>query len=169
MLDVVHNFLRLVPPVDRVLEIGSYNVNGTARDAIVHKEWLGVDLRSGPCVDMVCDARALPFDSETFDCLVIAETLEHCEDWGQVLLEGWRCLKVKGIAAITAPSPGFPRHEFPNDFWRFTMADFARIFGTHLTVALLQYPLSTAGIIVQKLNRECKPRIIGSIMGAPKE
>jgi hypothetical protein len=41
----------------RVLELGSFNVNGTVRD-VFHsvEQYVGVDERPGPCVDVVCKA-----------------------------------------------------------------------------------------------------------------
>jgi hypothetical protein len=145
-------------------------VNGTVRDSIPCAYWVGVDARSGPCVDIVCDvAQGLPepINRMMFDGLVSVETLEHCEDWFRVLSVGWDQLEVNGFACVTAASFGMPRHEHPNDYWRFTMPDLIEIFLGHQIVVAMQYP-ATAGVIVRKLSS--KPiRKIGTIAEAPKQ
>ena len=39
----------------QVLEIGSLNINGTARVHWPNARWLGIDRQRGPGVDVVCD------------------------------------------------------------------------------------------------------------------
>jgi len=70
----------------KVLEVGSYNVNGSLRDRIFGNlcvaEYVGVDLQlQQGYVDVVVDASALPFRDESFDVVISTETLEHVEDW----------------------------------------------------------------------------------------
>lgn len=128
----VAQFLSRAPtPLGAVLEVGSYNVNGSAREALKHASWFGTDLRSGPCVDFVCDAIDLPrYFNRCFDAVVCVETLEHCADWRRTLLAMTSCVRASGMVLLTTPAPGFPRHDYPNDYWRFTKADWLRIIGS---------------------------------------
>jgi SAM-dependent methyltransferase len=66
----------------RVLEIGSFDVNGTTRKCIEFwqpAEYVGVDIQEGPGVDLVCDAEKLMdiFSEESFDVVFSTELLEH--------------------------------------------------------------------------------------------
>ncbi|MHB8392889.1 MAG: class I SAM-dependent methyltransferase, partial [Acidobacteriaceae bacterium] len=110
---------------DNVIEIGAMNVNGTARSVIQHKHWLGTDMRAGRDVDWVVAADKLPtYLGAVFDAVVCCETLEHCEDWRPVFRALVALAKpLTGVVVITVPSPGFPRHDYPGDYWRFTQAD----------------------------------------------
>lgn len=73
-----------VRPEDRVLEVGSYNHNGTIRGLFsASNTYVGVDIISGPCVDIVGNINDENFRNtllETyggFDIVVSTETLEH--------------------------------------------------------------------------------------------
>lgn len=107
----------------RVLEIGSYNVNGSMRESLQEDsiDWVGVDLREGPCVDIVLQPHELlpHFGPESFDNVVCCEALEHdIRPW--VTVEAMRSiLKVGGHMLITTPTFGFPLHRFPYDCYRF--------------------------------------------------
>ena len=113
-----------------VIEIGSYNVNGSARTAIEPVGpcfYMGIDSRPGPGVDVVgdiCDAGGIPI----VDVVACTDTLEHIEDW-RAAVDGLNgILKPGGLLIFSVPMPGFPYHEFPHDFWRFTEDDLRGIF-----------------------------------------
>ena len=60
-----------------ILEIGSYNVNGTIRSIFTNsKKFIGVDVVNGPCVDVVYDGLNLNI-SDHFDLLISCECFEH--------------------------------------------------------------------------------------------
>jgi len=66
----------------QVLEIGSYNVNGTARDYFKDaKRYVGVDCCKGKCVDIVCKATETKFKPGEFDTLVYLSVFEHDPIW----------------------------------------------------------------------------------------
>lgn len=114
----------------RVLEVGSYNVNGSLRpivEALGPALYLGSDMRPGPGVDVVVDI-ASDHDLGTFDLVCCAGTLEHMEDWRGCIRGMRRRLTPDGILILTTVSPGFPLHDFPSDYWRFTLADMTSIF-----------------------------------------
>lgn len=116
-----------------VLEIGSYNVNGTARDVIIPfapKQYLGIDQGPGPGVDRVLDASNIvtALGENSFDVVLSTEMLEHARDWRRAVSNMKSVTKPGGLLFVTTRGPGFPFHGFPEDHWRFTVEDFRRIF-----------------------------------------
>ncbi len=89
----------------RVLEIGSYNVNGSVRSLFSDAtEYVGIDERRGPDVDVVSTAGIYTCD-DLFDVVVSCETLEHASDPAEVIACAWRCLKPGGKLLLTAAGP----------------------------------------------------------------
>lgn len=116
-----------------VLEVGSYNVNGTPRHAFCQynpKQYLGIDQEAGPCVDRVMDASNLVIElgQDSFDIVVSTEMLEHAPDWRKAVSNLKAVTKPGGLLFVTTRGPGFPYHGYPHDHWRFTIEDFKRIF-----------------------------------------
>ena len=109
--------------VGNVLEIGSYNVNGTIRDAFQDgsRSYIGIDSQVGPCVDLVMDAEKLSdvFLPGSFDTIVCCECLEHTvRPW--VVVEAMRkLLKPGGMMFISTPTFEFRLHRYPIDCYRF--------------------------------------------------
>jgi 2-polyprenyl-3-methyl-5-hydroxy-6-metoxy-1,4-benzoquinol methylase len=65
---------------------------------------------------------------ESFDGIVCTEVLEHVEDWCVAIYNLRQVVKPGGFILITVPTIGFPYHEYPSDYWRFTLDDFRKIF-----------------------------------------
>jgi hypothetical protein len=113
----------------RVLEVGSYNVNGSARDWLTPfapAEYLGVDLvPQSWYVDLILDAPSLVehFGPESFDVVISTEMLEHCSDPLNSIRAMVDALRPGGLLLLTTRGPGFPYH-CPPDRWRFTCDDF---------------------------------------------
>jgi SAM-dependent methyltransferase len=124
-----------------VLEVGSYDVNGSPRSVIQNFlpcAYVGVDSQQGPGVDRVVDASCLTetFGAESFDVVVSTEMLEHALDWRAAVNSMKRVLRLHGLLIITARGPGFPYHGHPHDHWRFTPELFLEIFGDFETLLL---------------------------------
>lgn len=116
-----------------VLEVGSYDFNGTVRPLFAAKnpaEYIGVDILEGPGVDIVCDASRLvdQFGKEHFDVVVTTEMLEHAHDWRSAVQQMKRVLKSGGHLVLTTRSIGADYHGYPYDFWRYELADMEAIF-----------------------------------------
>jgi SAM-dependent methyltransferase len=116
-----------------VLEIGSYNVNGTPRDVFIPfapKQYVGIDQGPGPGVDRVINASDMLRDlgPNSFDVVLSTEMLEHARDWRTTVSNMKAVTKPGGLLYVTTRGPGFPFHGFPEDHWRFTVLDFRRIF-----------------------------------------
>ena len=103
-----------------VLEIGSLNVNGCLRDVI--DITVGVDIRKGKGVDLVCPVENLKshFKDGYFDSCVSAGTLEHVKDWKSFVTVTWDLVKDGGWLVLTIASLKKGRHNYPNDYWRMT-------------------------------------------------
>jgi|GEM_PF-1798579 len=135
--------LRYVKPENitgkSILDVGSYEVNGSLRPAFEvfrPKEYIGVDLQSGPGVDVVCNAETLieAFGKERFDYVLCASMLEHVKDWKTIISNMKGVLKPGGYIFIVAPSHDFSYHEYPYDFWRYEQEDFEEIFSDFIAV-----------------------------------
>ena len=115
-----------------VLEVGSYNVNGTVRPLVLRHgpaSYLGVDQTPGPGVDQVVDAERLAevFGPDRFDVVISTEMLEHAADWKACMVAMANVLRPGGLLLLTTRSPGFPFHPFPDDHWRFTVVTMSKI------------------------------------------
>lgn len=126
------NNLPLMEKSERLLEVGSRNINGSIRDVLSEctNEYIGVDLFAGPGVDVVCDVLELTntFGCSSFDFVVSTEMLEHCLNWQDALYQMANVLCQDGLLLITTRSPGFELHDYPADHWRFSYSDFEKIF-----------------------------------------
>lgn len=118
----------------RVLEVGAFDVNGSFRplaEALGPREYLGVDITSGPGVDMIVDAADLvtTLGACSFDVVITTEMFEHVADWRTVARNLKAVLRPGGWLILTTRAPGFARHDWPSDHWRYTEADLRTIFG----------------------------------------
>lgn len=113
---------------EKILEIGSLNVNGALRDVI--PVTVGIDMQRGPGVDLVCSVSELKshFNDGHFDSCVSAGTLEHVEDWKGFIANTWDVVKDGGYIVMTMAGLHKGRHNYPNDYWRFTEAQIGEIY-----------------------------------------
>ena len=113
-----------------VLEVGSFNVNGSLRpfvEALKPRAYVGIDIREGPGVDAVEDICTLQ-TTDSVDLIICTEMLEHAPDWRAAVNKMKAALKPGGWLLLTTRSVGFPLHEYPGDHWRFGCGDMAVIF-----------------------------------------
>lgn len=135
----------------QVLEIGSFNVNGTVRGHFEGSVYTATDMRDGPGVDIVCNGHQLPFEDASFNAVVCVEVFEHDELFWVTTKEMGRVLKSGGVLFLTARGNGFPEHGFPNDYWRFMPESFKTL-------------LQLAGcnpVDVRPDPQECHPGVFG--------
>lgn len=94
----------------RVLEIGSVNINGSARDLCGDAAaYVGIDREAGPGVDVVIDAANYD-GAAAFDLVICNEVLEHAPDPGAVIACAARALAVGGHLILTAAGDGRKPH-----------------------------------------------------------
>lgn len=106
------------------LEVGSANVNGSARWFFTGHYW-GIDWADGPGVDEVMSAHKLAYFDGVFDVVVCTEMLEHdTKPWLSVA-EMARVLKPFGVLLLTArgfDAKGCFQWHNPPDNYRYSAA-----------------------------------------------
>jgi len=137
----------------RVLEIGSKDVNGSIRPAVMKYEpgeYIGTDIEAGNGVDVIADAAQLVehFGESRFDLVIASEMLEHVADWRTVISNMKRVTTENGYLVITTRSRGFPFHAFPSDYWRYEPEDMRVIF-SDCEIAALENDPSEPGVFIK--------------------
>lgn len=106
----------------RVLDVGSYDLNGSFQNLFSNEEceYIGLDIEAGPNVDCVLDH---PYDwsmlqTDSFDVVISGNVLEHVEFPWITFSEMARVLKPGGLLCVVVPN-GFREHRYPVDCWRF--------------------------------------------------
>ena len=83
------------------------------------KEYLGVDVRPGPGVDLVQDVQDMALPDCSVGTVLALSTLEHVPHFWRGLDEIHRVLRPDGALLVCCPFY-FHLHEHPSDFWRFS-------------------------------------------------
>jgi len=83
------------------------------------KSIINVDIFPYVGVDIVADALATPFPTNSIDGLVCEYLLEHVPDPSRIIQEILRVLKPGGFAYIAIPFM-YPFHDSPNDYYRWS-------------------------------------------------
>lgn len=130
-----------------VLEIGSRDVNGNITKIVYEKQprnYVRTDMTPGDNVSIVVNALDLvkTFGKGSWDVVISTETLEHVKDWMTALTEIKKVLRPSGLLIITTRSPGFPQHDYPEDYHRFTKQDMECILGDMILLDLEDDPQS---------------------------
>lgn len=94
----------------RVLEVGSLDINGSIRDLFEGCDYVGVDIGPGPGVDYVGRGEELTFSDGYFDTTVSGECFEHNPAWRETFLNMVRMTRPGGIVAFSCASFGRPEH-----------------------------------------------------------
>lgn len=112
----------------KLIEVGAKDENGTVRSVV--DVTVGVDMRPGKCVDLVCDVKDLPkyYPHGYFDACISANTLEHVEDWKAFCRVTWDLVKNDGWLLITMASLQKGYHGYPHDYIRLTEGQIKTIY-----------------------------------------
>jgi hypothetical protein len=82
-----------------VLEIGSYDVNGSIRSMFdAAGKYVGVDLDRGPGVDLVAFGHEVDHPDCTYDITLSGECFEHDQYWRETFLNMVRMTRIQGPA-----------------------------------------------------------------------
>lgn len=101
--------LHSLDPMD-VLEFGSYNINGSVRDAYVNSaSWHGIDVVPGNGVDEVGDASIWKSDKR-YDIVICAEAFEHTPEWKKIIENAKEHLNTGGLFLASCASRSRPPH-----------------------------------------------------------
>lgn len=107
----------------RTIELGAYNVNGSLRQflEVEGSYYLGVDQFPGPGVGHVSTVAGLPDAMHgTFTTVVCTEMLEHDLTFWVSLRKAFDLLCSGGMLLLSTCGNGFPRHDYPSDYYRFS-------------------------------------------------
>jgi cephalosporin hydroxylase len=102
----------------KILDVGSYDVNGTMKPIFEQGQYIGLDMEKGPNVDIVGKSHEIPFIDNFFDIVISSSCFEHDDMFWISFKEMCRVLKPGGYMYIQAPQNG-PYHGWPGDNWRF--------------------------------------------------
>lgn len=138
MTSVVLNFLQKVKQrigtPTTILEVGSLNVNGSARSVFqtANTSYIGIDQCEGRDVDIVLDGKNMFSDPRIvegmFDLVICVETLEH-DPYFWITIENMKkALKKGGWLIITTPAIMVQKHNYPSDFYRFFGDTYKTVF-----------------------------------------
>lgn len=136
-----------------ILEVGSYDVNGTLRPLIESwgpREYIGADIIHGPGVDIVCAAENIVdyFKDKKFDVVISTEMLEHVRDWQKTISNLKNICKPGGVLLLTTRSFGFAYHAYPHDYWRYEKKDMENIFAD-MNIIDIQEDVMAPGIFLK--------------------
>lgn len=92
-----------------VLEVGSFNVNGTIRTEFEDADYTGIDLVEGPDVDIVGSGHEIKLDRK-FDVVISMECMEHNPHFIETIENMLHHCSDEGIVIITAASIDRPEH-----------------------------------------------------------
>lgn len=95
----------------RVLEIGSYDVNGGIRHLFGRAgDYVGVDLDEGPGVDRVAFGHEIDDPDQSYDVAISGECFEHDQHWRATFLNMARLTRPGGLVAFTCAARGRAEH-----------------------------------------------------------
>jgi SAM-dependent methyltransferase len=94
----------------KVLDIGSFNVNGNEKPWFENCDFIGLDVGPGPGVDVVCPANEYNEPDNTFDTIISCECWEHNPFYKESILNAIRMLKSGGYFIFTCATTGRPVH-----------------------------------------------------------
>jgi len=144
---------------DTVLDVGSYDVNGTTRPIFedMGVSYTGLDIEDGRNVDVViAPGDPLPFGNNRFDTVVSTSCLEHDPAFWITFAEMVRVSA--GLVYVCVPSIQ-KYHAYPVDCWRF-MLDSMPALATWTGAKLLEHyvdPRPPCGDCVGVFRVPCLP------------
>lgn len=92
----------------KILDIGSWDINGNNRHLFTNCDYRGVDLAEGENVDIISLAHELSFPPHHFDTIISTEMLEHDPYFYRSIPKMFSLLKPNGLLLITCA--GIKRH-----------------------------------------------------------
>lgn len=115
--EILAKFLEQNRPIGKILDIGSAR-SSYAKEHFGSNNVITLDLEAP--ADVIGDVMELPFQDNTFDCIICLETLEHVKDPFKAVKEIHRVLKTNGEFIGSAPFSYELHGEEYGDYWRFT-------------------------------------------------
>lgn len=95
---------------NQVLEIGSYDVNGSVRSIFDSVNYTGVDLVAGPGVDVVQSGHLVDLKKNRFNLVISSECFEHNPYWNETLFNMISHIEDGGYIIVTCAIEGRLEH-----------------------------------------------------------
>jgi SAM-dependent methyltransferase len=153
----------------QVLEVKDDDYTRQFGREVARSEVLDIDPRN-PAATVVADlaaADAVPDDS--FDCLLLTQTLQLIYETRAAVGHAWRILRPGGVLLATVPvvSRVLPTREYLKDYWRFTAASCTALFGERfgpeqVTVRARGNVLTCIAFLAGMAHEELSPRELDS-------
>lgn len=112
-LEFISNVKQLLPSFfhnQKVLEIGSLNINGSIRQFFENCSYIGLDVGAGRDVDVIGKGEEYDAPDGTFDVTVSCECFEHNPQWVETFRNMIRMTKSNGLVLMTCATAGRPEH-----------------------------------------------------------
>lgn len=149
----IKNYLTENSGLKKVLDVGSYDVNGSYKQCFEEGpfSYTGLDMSAGPNVDIVPRNPYVwnELKDESFDVIISGQAFEHIEFPWMIISEIARTLKRNGLVCIIVPRLQ-ARHRYPVDTYRYDVDGL---------IALARY----AALEPLHVSMNCGPK------GCPKE
>jgi len=94
----------------RVLDVGSFDVNGNEEFLFTNCEFHGLDLAPGNGVSIVCPAQEYDAPDNYYDTIISCECWEHNPYYEESILNCVRMLRSKGLFLFTCATTGRAPH-----------------------------------------------------------
>jgi len=106
-LQMTESYLRYFLNFKKILDIGAYKGKRVKLLRENGIDAIGVDLNQSNKYVIKADAKKLPFEKNSFECVILSHIIEHLtfSDLKKVISEAYRVLKNKGILFIATPVP----------------------------------------------------------------
>ncbi len=115
----------------RVLEVKNNDYTQRFGRDVARSDVLDIDA-ANPHATLIADlTSAEALSSDQFDCFILTQTLQFIYDFRSALTHAQRLLRPGGVLLVTVPSISriAPRYGLQTDYWRFTRASCAALFG----------------------------------------
>lgn len=97
----------------RILEVGSWDINGSIRGLFAEADYVGADIAPGNGVDLVCGGQDIGFPSGSFDVTISCECFEHNPYWLETTVNMIRMLRAGGCFVMSCAGTGRREHGTP--------------------------------------------------------
>jgi len=94
----------------RVLDVGSGDINGNNRFLFENCQYEGNDVVSASNVTIVSKTKDLPFVENSFDTIISTECFEHDPEYRESFIKIYNMLKPNGLFCFTCASTGRAEH-----------------------------------------------------------
>ena len=106
-----------------IIDVGSYDMNGSIRKLIPENNYTGIDIVKGPNVDHVMNGQDIVKIGKKFDISISCECFEHAENWDKIFSSMYEVLNDDGVLIFTCASRGRIEHGTRRSNPEFTLTE----------------------------------------------